>query len=358
MWTETKITRTLKIAYPIIQGPMAGGPTTPALVAAVSNGGGLGSLGAAYLTPDQMRKDIREIRSLTAKPFGVNLFIPGPAQAQPQAIERMQQILATYRRELGLETPEIKAPYIPSFEEQIQVALEERVPVFSFTFGLLPARWVQEMKAAGIVVMGTATTVQEGIALEKSGVDGIVGQGSEAGGHRGTFLAPVPQSLIGTMALIPQLVDAVKIPVVAAGGIMDGRGIAAALTLGADAVQLGTAFLATPESGAHPDYKTLLQKSPEDSTTLTRVFSGRYARGLRNRFTEELQDHEAELLPFPIQNSYTRDIRTAANKQNRTEFMSLWAGQGVRLTRALPAAELVAELAKEVNAALNKVQAQ
>lgn len=358
MWYETSLTRLAGIHYPLILAPMAGGPSTPELVAAVSNAGGLGSFGAAYLSPDAIRAAIRAIRERTDRPFSVNLFAPLPDAATPEVLARAQARLDTYRAELGLPPGAVPSgPFAPSFAETLAAVVEERVPVFSFTFGLLPEGALQQVKASGAVVMGTATTVAEGIALAESGVDAVVAQGSEAGAHRGTFLGDMEASLVGTLALVPQLVDAVRVPVIAAGGIMDGRGLVAALALGAAGGQMGTAFLVCPESGAHPSHKAALLSAPEDATGLTRAFSGRFARGLRNRFLEEMRDHEDDFAPYPAQNSLTRDIRQAAARQNRPEFLSLWSGQAPRLARALPAAALVQTVMDEAGRVIERLSA-
>ncbi len=350
IWPSNQLTGLLKIQYPILQAPMAGGATTPELVAAVSNSGGLGSLGAAYLNPEQLRANIQKIRNLSTKPFGVNLFIPAPSPPPDAAakIAQMQEFLKPYREELGLSPyPANLPPEIP-IEEQLEVVLTEKVPVFSFTFGVISPEWLAKLKANGTVVIGTATTVREAVALEEAGIDAIVGQGGEAGGHRGTFQVPAEKALIGTMALIPQIVDRVKLPVVAAGGIMDGRGVVAALALGAMGTSIGTAFLTTVESGIHPDYKAAILACTEEDTFITKAFSGKAARGLRNRFGEGMAAHE-ELLPaFPLFNSMTREIRQAAAQQNKMDYMSLWAGQGTRLNRAQSAAQLMAEIVQGV----------
>jgi nitronate monooxygenase len=238
--------------------------------------------------------------------------------------------------------------------EQLRVVLEERVPVFSFTFGALAPEDVAALARNGAVVMGTATNVREARALEATGVHAVVAQGGEAGGHRGTFLGPPERGLTGTLALVPQVVDAVRIPVVAAGGIMDGRGIAAALALGAQGVSLGTAFLACPESGASRVYKdALLARADDDPTTLTRAFSGRLARGLRNRFTEEMAS--APLLPFPLQNALTADMRREAAKAGNPDLLSLWAGQAAPLARARGARDLVRDLVRETEEAVARL---
>jgi nitronate monooxygenase len=353
MTLETRVTRGLEIERPVIQAPMAGGPTTPELVAAVSNAGGLGSLGAAYLSPETLREQVREIRRLTRAPFNVNLFVPSPFGVDPERIKRSDELLGPYREELGIQAPDIQAPDIQapempssfafeeSFDDQLEVVLEEGVTVFSFTFGVPGEEQLRRLRDAGVITVGTATTVREGLRLEESGVDVVVAQGGEAGGHRGTFLGDFRDALIGTMALVPQIVDALSVPVIAAGGIMDGRGLAAALVLGAEAAQMGTAFLACEESGAHPEFKKAVLGAAEDETAITRAFSGRAARGIKNRLLVEVGEYEEELPPFPVQNALTRDVRAGAQRQGRPEFMSLWAGQAARLTRLATAAQIV-----------------
>lgn len=352
MWPATQLTALLGIRYPILQAPMAGGPTTPELVAAVSNAGALGSIGGGYLSASMLRDQIRAVRSLTDRPFGVNLFAPIAAAATADELARAQALVDPVRAELGLSPSPSVAPPVDRYADGLAVVLEEQVPVFSFTFGIPPVDDLRRLREHGTRVIGTATTVAEGMQLEEAGVDAIVGQGSEAGGHRGTFGDDFERGLIGTVALIPQLVDSVNVPVIAAGGIMDGRGIAAALVLGAAGAQMGTAFLVTQESGAHPKHKAAILASGEDATTITRVFSGKAARALANRFTEELRPAANRVAPYPVQNALTQDIRRAAAQQNRTEFLALWSGQAPRLARPLPASELVRTLVEETEQAL------
>jgi nitronate monooxygenase len=334
---------------------MAGGPTTPGLVAAVSNAGGLGFLGAAYLPPETLREQVREIRDLTEGPFGVNLFVPSPFEVDHERIERANTLLEQYRKELGIEAPETFSSFEESFEDQLEIVFEERVPVFGFTFGSLEPELVERLKQNGTLVVGTATTVHEGLRLEEDRVDMVVAQGSEAGGHRGTFLGDYKDALIGVVALVPQMVDALSIPVIASGGIMDGRGLAAALVLGAEAAQMGTAFLACEESGAHPEFKRAVLEASEDGTSVTRAFSGRAARGLKNRFLREIGAHEEELPPFPVQHTLTKDVRAAAQRQDRPEFMSLWSGQAARLARPTSAAEIVEDVVEGAKRALREL---
>jgi len=342
---STRVTELLRIEHPIIQAGMAGGATTPRLVATVSETGGLGTLGAAYMSPDAIRDAVAEVRSLTDRPFAVNLFVPeafDPSLYDPREVNAP---LARYREELGIEAPEDVGNFVQPFEDQLAVVLEERVPVFSFTFGAPEEAQVSALKEAGTVLVGTATTVREGSVLEERGVEAVVGQGSEAGGHRGTFIGDFESALVGTMALVPQLADSLSVPVVAAGGIMDGRGLAAALVLGAEGVQMGTAFLPCPESGIHPKYKEAVLAVESEETALTRAFSGKPARGIRNRFLSEMDGEEVP--EYPVQNAYTRDIRAAAAKEDRIELLSLWAGQAARLGRAMPAAEVVEGTVRE-----------
>lgn len=356
MAVRTRLTEILGLEHPIIQAPMAGGGDTPALVAAVSEAGGIGFVGGAYLSPAQIEGAAGDIRSRTNRSFGVNLFAPQTVPEPPDDAARAVARVAPFHAELGLEPPVVPEPAPDPFEPLLSAALQSGASAFSFTFGLLPDDAVRAIKAKGMVLIGTATTVEEAVALESSGVDAIVAQGGEAGGHRGTFLGDLAAGVVGTMALVPQVVDAVSVPVIASGGIMDGRGIAAALALGAEAVQLGTAFLTCPEAGISEAYKTAIASAAEHRTRVTRAFSGRPARGIVNRFMDAVEKgaQPGDILPFPLQNTLTRPMRTAAGRQGRAEYLSLWAGQGLRLSRSLPAAELILALAAETEAALGR----
>jgi nitronate monooxygenase len=350
----------LNLTYPIIQAPLAGGGDTPALVAAVCEAGALGFIGAAYLTPAQIAESSRAVRALTARPFGINLFAPLPAPAAPADPGPALERVAPFFAELGLAAPTAPVPAGDTFGAQLSAALESGASFFSFTFGLMPAPAIEAIKGRGMFLLGTATSVEEALALAKAGVDAVVAQGSEAGGHRGTFAGELDSGLVGTIALVPQVVDAVTVPVVASGGIMDGRGIAAALALGASAVQMGTAFLTCDEAGIPEAYKQAILRAREHETRLTRAFSGRWARGIVNRFMTEVERAAPPdaILPFPLQNALTRPLRNAAAKQGRAEFLSLWAGQGLRLARRQSAASLVARLAAETDAAVNRLGAR
>ena len=334
----------LGIRYPLILAPMAGGPSTPLLAAAVSEAGGLGSYGAAYLAPAKLRDEIRAIQALTKKPFAINLQIDDGVAATPAQLEAAQRALAPFRTALGLPKASAPPPHGP-WRALFEVVVEEKAPVFSFCYGVPPPGVLDACRRAGLFTLGTATCVAEARALEDAGVDAVCAQGSEAGGHRGTFDRDADPPLIGTMALVPQLVDAVRVPVVAAGGIMDGRGVAAALALGADAVSLGTAFLLCPEAGTSAPWRAALKAARDDATVITRAFSGRAARGLANRFTREMS--AAALAPYPVQNALTREIRAAALRAGDSGCLSLWAGQAAALARELPARELVEQLMRE-----------
>ncbi|MDF2670718.1 MAG: nitronate monooxygenase [Paenibacillus sp.] len=342
----TELCKMFKIRYPLFLAGMAGGPSTVKLVAAVSEAGGLGTLGAAYMEPAAIHQAIQEIRQLTDAPFAINLFYT-PTSYDDTRLPEVQQQLNRIRGLLGLPYTQLESVESPGYlDEQVAVILEQRVPVISTAFGLLSESHMQQAKLAGIRVVTMVTTVREALLAEQAGCDAIVAQGSEAGGHRGTFdIAAHPMGAnIGTFALVPQIVNSVNIPVIAAGGVMDGRGLVAALALGAQGVQMGTRFLTAIESGAHLSYKQALLASTEESTVLTKVFSGRPARGLHNQFIREWESSGITPLPFPTQNTVTREIRNAAAQQNNAEFMSLWAGQGTRLlTSGQTAEEIVVE---------------
>jgi len=335
----------LHVDYPIFLAPMAGEAAKAPLVAAVSNAGGLGVLGAGYMSPEKLLATIAEIRSLTSRPFGVNLFVMEPGERSSAGVDTMRQALARYHAELGIAPPALPASLEENYQAQMEAVLSAGVAAFSFTFGVPSAQHIDALKAGGACVMGTATTVDEAIELERRGVDAVVAQGAEAGGHRGTFLTDDFQgAMIGTMALVPQVADAVRLPVVAAGGIADRRGVRAALALGASAVSVGTAFLSTIESGVSDAYKLALTGPASRHTGVTRVFSGRPARGVRNRFMDEMRAFEVSAPAYPVANALTRDMRAAASRQGRPEFLSLWAGQAAPLARNCSVAQLMEEL--------------
>jgi nitronate monooxygenase len=348
---QNRLLARLGLEHPLLLAPMGGGPSTPELVAAVSNAGGLGWLGAAYLAPDQIRDAIRQIRALTGKPFGVNLFAGGYEGRTHPDPAPMLAILAEAHAALGLPAPSL--PQLPPdpFPAQFEAVLADAPAAFSFTFGIPGAEMMRRLRARNIATIGTATTVAEARLLADAGVDAVFAQGAEAGAHRGTFAGPFESSMVPTWTLVPAVCSAVSVPVIACGGIMNGAEIAQALRLGASAAALGTAFLACPESGASPAYKEKILTATEDSTVITRAFSGRPARGLPNEFIAKLAGREGQILPYPLQNILTRAMRTAAASCGDARFLSLWAGSGVARARKLPAADLVRQLLTEMDAA-------
>lgn len=355
---ETELTRRLGIRLPIVKAPLAGAGDTPALVAEVCEAGGLGIFGAAYLQPAAIAAAAAEICERTSRPFGINLFVPLPAPTLPGP-EAAFARLAPHFGAVGMDAPTAlpSSPH-PDFDAQFAAVLDSGARVFSFAFGALPAAAVAETKRRGLFLVGTAASADEAALLERSGCDAVVVQGSEAGGHRGGFDGTRGGPMVGTLALVPQAADAVSIPVIASGGIMDGRGIAASLALGAEAAQLGTAFLTCQEAGTPDCYRAALLKGQDDATGLTTAFSGRAARGIVNGFMRDLEAAEGSgaILPFPLQNAVTRPMRNAAAAAGDADRMSLWAGQGLRLVRALPARELVAALERETDEALRRLR--
>ncbi|AJY05243.1 MULTISPECIES: NAD(P)H-dependent flavin oxidoreductase [Burkholderia] len=338
------------LRLPLVQAPMVGA-STAAMVAAASNAGALGSLACGAFEPERLVAEVAAIRAATARAFAVNLFVLQPASPDAATVARALAAIDPLNAALGLPPGAAPVRYAPDFRAQLDALVALRVPVASFTFGVLDAADVARLKAAGTYVIGTATHVAEGLAWQAAGADALAAQGAEAGGHRGTFIGSADDALIGTFALVPQLVDATGLPVLAAGGIMDGRGIAAALALGAQAAQLGTAFLTCAESAIAADWKARVRASADTSTQVTRAITGRHARGLRNTLMARLGEHVAEVPPYPVQNALTQPLRQAAARANDGDYLSLWAGQGAPLTRrrdaALSAAQLVDALDAE-----------
>ena len=350
MWPQTSLTELLGIACPIVQAPMAGF-STPGLAAAVSNAGGLGSLGSAMLGPEQLRAGLRDLRAATNRPVNANFFVHSRPSEDAARRARMQARLRPYYDELGIALPDPPPAPPPPFSEAIlEVVLSERPGVVSFHYGLPEAAHLEALRDAGIRVLSSATTVEEARWLEARGVAAVIAQGYEAGGHRGTFMGPLEGARIGTMALVPQIVDAVACPVIAAGGIMDGRGIAAALMLGAAGVQLGTAFLGCPEASVSPLHRAALRAG--DGTRVTRAFTGKPARVLANRYVLEMADAEDDALAFPLQRMLSAPLAQAAAARGSADFMALYAGQGAPLARELPATELLETLVAETEQAL------
>ena len=348
-WMQTAFTRTLNLALPIVQGPFGGGLSSVALTAAVSEAGGLGSFGAHHLDGSNIIATANAIRQHTDKPFALNLWIPFDNSDAPRisAEHKLALIRAVtpYFAELNQPVPEFPARFSPDFSEQMDAVLEARPAVFSFVYGVPSADIIERCRARNIKTLGAATTVDEAVALEQAGVDMVVASGCEAGGHRVAFLQPPENGLNGTLALVPQVADAVRIPVIAAGGIADGRGIAAVLALGASAAQIGTAFLACDESGTTDLHRTALFSPAARDTRLTKVFSGRLARGLHNRLIDDA--NQIPIAPYPIQSWLMGQLKQAAIQAERADLMSLWAGQGAPLLRHHKAQDLMRSLVEE-----------
>lgn len=321
------ITEVWGIQYPIIQAPMAG-VTTPAFVAASAEAGVLGSVGAGYFSAEETREFIRQVKERTTRPFAVNLFVPEAGEVDEAQIQKAYEALRPIGEQLGMGSWEASLSN-SEFEEQIQVVIEEGVPICSFTFGLPDAASIQKLKEAGILLIGTATTVEEAFLAEQAGMDAVVAQGKEAGGHRGSFAGELV--FIPLEELLPQVVEAVRIPVIAAGGIGNKELMERAMQQGAQAVQIGTALLAAEESGANPHYKEAVLQANEGSTVLTKVFSGKTARGIQNEFIRMMENRV--IAPYPYQNDLTKALRAEAAKQRNSEWMSLWAGESVQLSK-------------------------
>lgn len=335
---------------PIVQGPMLGA-STPAMVVAASSAGALGSLAASGLGPAALGRTVGDIReALGDKPFNINLFVLDPARPEVGEVARAMEQLAPYRAELGLAEQSIPNQWAEDFASQFEVLVEAAPPVASFTFGIISAGQAARLKARGIKIVGTATTLAEAKAWAEIGADAVIASGFESGGHRGTFIKSVEESLVGTLALTSACLAALDIPVIAAGGIGDGRALAAALALGASAAQMGTAFLLAQECAISAPWRAELLGKSCDDTRLTRAFSGRFARGLENRFMREMAGKE--IPAYPIQNALTQDLRAANAKAGRSDMLSLWAGQGVHAVREAATADIVSQIWLEARTAL------
>src|SRR5258705_13464199 len=351
-WNRNRLTEKLGIDYPIIQGPL-GGLSSQRLTAAVSNFGGLGSFGALSLSPEEIKSVISQIRSLTSKRFAVNLWVSmeddGARTSGEAAFNRSLAPLASYFSELNAPRPEYK-PYSPiRFEDQARILLEEKVSVFSFIFGIPSKEILDECRAKGIVTIGTATTPDEAVALQHAGVDAIFASGFEAGGHRGSFLRAAEDSVTGTFSLVPRIVDVVDVPVIAAGGIADARGVISAFALGAEAVQMGTAFLACEESGASRIHREALMQRKAEYTGLTKAFTGSLAPGITNSLMGELNQKPNEILPYPLQRLLVRNLSIAAESAGRADLMPLWAGQSASLSTCTDVSSFLNSLVEEAS---------
>jgi nitronate monooxygenase len=346
MWPDRRLIDRFNIEFPIVLAPMAG-VIDAEIAIAVAEGGGLASLPCALLSAEKAREQVNIVRQRVSAPVNLNFFCHTAVDADPVREAAWRQRLAPYYREHGLDpNAPVNAANRAPFDDAFCGVVEELKPeVVSFHFGLPEPRLLQRVKATGAIVLSSATTVKEAIWLEENGADVIIAQGAEAGGHRGMFLTDVIAEQPGTFALVPQVVDAVKVPVIAAGGIADGRGIAAALALGAAGVQIGTAYLRCPESKLSPAARVALAQASDESTVITNVMTGRPARGVANRVMREVGPISPDAPAFPHAATGLAPLKAAAEKQGKVDFTNLWAGQAVRMGKEMPAAELTRALA-------------
>ncbi|MGE5159715.1 MAG: NAD(P)H-dependent flavin oxidoreductase [Gemmatimonas sp.] len=355
MWPDRRLLDLFKTEFPIVLAPMAG-IMDAELTIAVAQGGGLGSLPCAMLSPDTVREQVNIIRQRVSASINLNFFCHKPAALDTKREAGWKQRLASYYSEYGLDpAAPLSAANRAPFDAAMCALVEELKPeIVSFHFGLPEPALLARVKAAGCLVMSSATIVREAVWLEQNGADIIIAQGAEAGGHRGMFLTDNIAEQPGTFALVPQVVDAVKVPVIAAGGIADGRGIAAALALGAAGVQIGTAYLRCPESKVSALGRTALANAHDDTTVITNVMTGRPARGIANRVMREVGPMSSDAPAFPHAATALAPLRQAAEKQGKVEFSNLWAGQAVGMGRDMPATELTRNLVGE---ALSRIRA-
>lgn len=350
MWNSTKITQLLGIEYPILQGPMGVGFSTPELLATVSNAGGLGSFGAYTLTPEEILETDKAIKLATSKPYNINLWVNDVDKSlinySPERLEKIKQLFKPYFDELGIPLPELSTDIPSKFEKQVEVIFEVKPAVFSFIFGIPSKEILAESRRLGIKTVGAATTLDEALALEEAQVDAIVASGFEAGGHRASFLKPAQDSFTGLFTLIQQIKAKTKTPIIAAGGITDAKGIAAAMILGAEAVQIGTAFMVTNESGATPTHKQMIFSDASNTTTISKSLTGRMGRMVSNKISDAVP-FETEVLPFPLQTRLIAPLKVAALAQGRTDMISFWSGQNNANLKHHSAAELMQELILE-----------
>jgi nitronate monooxygenase len=354
MWHQTKASEILGIEYPILQGPFGGNLSSVELVAAVSNAGGLGGYGAYTLSPQEIVEIDKKIRAATNKHYNINLWV-SDADAPDRIIseeqfKQTQALFKPYFDELGIALPKKPGPFKSRFENQVEVILDIKPKVFSFMFGVPSTDILEQCRRLGIITVGAATTLDEAIFLENSSVDMIIASGFEAGGHRPSFLESAESSTIGTFVLLQLIREKVKIPVIAAGGIANGKGVAAALALGADAAQIGTAFLATDESNATAIHKQMLFSDAAKHTTLSRAFTGRLGRGITSRIAKDLVNKERGFLSFPLQTQFMSHLRKAAIEQEKWDMILFWGGQIAPVLRHRKAGELMKSILEETTA--------
>lgn len=345
-WPDRRILDLLGIQLPILQAPMAGA-TGSAMAIAVGNAGGLGALPCAMLSAEQVRGEIEAFRASCQGPLNLNFFCHQPPAPDAEREARWKQALKPYYEEVGadFDAPPPVSNRAPFDEQSCQLVEQLRPEVVSFHFGLPRADLLQRVKASGAKVLSSATTVEEAVWLEANGCDAIIAMGYEAGGHRGMFLSDDITSQVGTFALVPQVVDAVRLPVIAAGGIGDHRGLVAALALGASAVQVGTAYLFCPQAKVSPAHRRALDSAPASDTALTNLFTGRPARGINNRIMRELGPMSPLAPHFPLAGGALMPLRAIRDPQGNSDFSNLWAGQALRLGRQRSAGELTREMA-------------
>ena len=361
MWYQTKASEILGIQYPVLQGPFGGKLSSVELVSTVSNTGGLGGYGAYTLNPQEIVEVDKQIKAATSKPYNINLWVSDTdaldGTVSDGQFKQAQQLFKPYFDELGIDLPEKPAPFKTRFENQVEVILHQQPPVFSFTFGTPSADILEQCRRLGIVTVGAATTLDEAVVLENAGVDLIIASGFEAGGHRPSFLASAEASTIGTFVLLQLIKEKVKTPVIAAGGIANGKGVAAALALGAAAAQIGTAFLATDESNATAIHKQMLFSNAAKYTTLSRAFTGRLGRGITSRIAADLTHKENSFLPFPLQTQFMSHLQKAAIEQEKWDMILFWGGQVAPILKYTKAAELMKSIIEETTAYFDHLKA-
>jgi nitronate monooxygenase len=357
MWNQTRAAEILGIQYPILQGPFGGQLSSVELVSTVSAAGGLGGYGAYTLSPQEIIELDQQIKSATNKPYNINLWVSDSdavgGVVSAEDFKKAGELFKPYFDELGIGLPEKPAPFKSRFENQVEVVLHQKPPVFSFVFGIPSVDILEQCHRLGIITVGTATTTDEAIALELAGVDLIIASGFEAGGHRPSFLAPAESSATGTFVLLQLIKEKVKIPVIAAGGIANGKGVAAALVLGADAVQIGTAFLATDESNASAMHKQMLFSDAAKYTTLARAYTGRLGRGISNRITKDMAQKGTSFLPIPFQAQFMSHLNKAAREQEKWDMIFFWSGQIAPALKHTKAAELMRSIVEETKEYFN-----
>jgi nitronate monooxygenase len=351
MWNQTRASKILGIDYPILQGPFGGNLSSVELVSTVSNAGGLGGYGAYTLSPQEIIKIDEQIKKATNKPYNINLWVSDSdaidGVISDDQFGKAQQLFKPYFDEAGIPLPEKPAPVKSRFENQLEVILHQKPPVFSFVFGIPSADILEQCRKLDIVTVGAVTTLDEAVALESAGVDMIIASGFEAGGHRPSFLASAESSVTGSFVLLQLIKEKVKTPIIAAGGIANGKGVAAALALGADAVQIGTAFLACAESNATAIHRQMLFSDQAKYTTLSRAFTGRLGRGIINRISRDLVSKEKDFLPFPLQSHFMSPLRTAAIEREKWDMILFWSGQIAPILKHKKAADLIESIVEE-----------